>query len=53
MDFLNRCVDVLEVAEAMLDGEIEYRRQNYDVAFAHLRKSIELDDGLVFSEPWA
>jgi tetratricopeptide (TPR) repeat protein len=52
MDFPNRCVDVLEVAEAMLDGEIEYRRQNYEVAFAHLRKSIELDDGLVFSEPW-
>ena len=52
MDFPNRCVDVLEVAEAMLNGEIEYRRQNYDLAFEHLRKSIELDDGLVFSEPW-
>ncbi|KAF2623836.1 TPR domain-containing protein [Macroventuria anomochaeta] len=52
MDFPNRCIDVLEVAEAMLNGEIDYRRQNYDAAFAHLRRSIELDDGLVFSEPW-
>jgi tetratricopeptide (TPR) repeat protein len=37
----------------MLDGEIEYRRQNYDKAFEHLRESIELDDKLPYSEPWS
>ena len=48
----NTVVDLLEIAEAMLNGELEYRRGNYDEAFAYLRKSIELDDGLVYDEPW-
>jgi tetratricopeptide (TPR) repeat protein len=48
----NRMVDVLGVAEAMLNGELEYRKGNYDIAFAHLRKSIELSDGLLYDEPW-
>ncbi len=51
--FNNTCLDVLEVAEAMLDGEIEYRKGNHEAAFAHLRRSVELDDGLAYSEPWA
>ena len=33
-------------------GEIEYRRGNYEVAFAHLRRSVELDDALPYDEPW-
>ncbi|KAM0339086.1 hypothetical protein ACHAPQ_001926 [Fusarium lateritium] len=49
----NNCLDVLEVAEAMLDGELEYRRGNIEVAFEHLRKSIDLDDDLHYAEPWA
>src|SRR5262249_49383117 len=32
----NTVQDLLAVAEAMLDGELEYRRGNYEVAFAHL-----------------
>lgn len=52
LDFPNKCVDTLGVASAMLDGEIEYRRGNYTQAFEHLRRSIELDDGLKYSEPW-
>lgn len=48
-----KCTQTLAVAAAMLDGEIEYRRQNYDKAFEHLRKSIELDDKLPYSEPWS
>ena len=44
--------DLLEIAEEMLNGELEYRRGNYDAAFAHLRKSVELDDGLLYDEPW-
>ncbi len=52
MLFNNTCADILHIAAAMLDGEIEYRRQNYDAAFTHLRRAIELDDGLPYDEPW-
>jgi tetratricopeptide (TPR) repeat protein len=48
----NTVRDLLGVAEAMLDGELEYRRGNYEVAFAHLRRSVELDDALPYDEPW-
>lgn len=51
--FNNTCQDILAVAAAMLDGEIEYRRGNYDEAFAHLRRSVELDDALPYDEPWS
>lgn len=50
--FNNTCVDILGVAREMLAGELEYRLGNYDVAFAHLRRSIELDDSLPYDEPW-
>src|SRR6478752_6844650 len=50
--FNNTCLDILGVASAMLDGEVEYRRGNHDAAFAHLRRSVELDDTLVYDEPW-
>ncbi|KAL6229498.1 hypothetical protein BDW75DRAFT_249634 [Aspergillus navahoensis] len=43
----------LAVAAAMLNGEIEYRRQNYADAFEYLRISIDLDDKLPYSEPWS
>ena len=52
LDFPNRIVDVLKVATAMLDGEIEYRRQNYDAAFRSLREAIVHDDALLYTEPW-
>ncbi|ORY19020.1 hypothetical protein BCR34DRAFT_260416 [Clohesyomyces aquaticus] len=51
-DFPNKCTVVLKVAEAMLDGELEYSKGNYELAFENLRKSIELDDNLVYAEPW-
>lgn len=51
-DYPNKCVDELKVAEAMLAGEIEYRRGNYDLAFKHLKESIRFDDNLLYSEPW-
>jgi tetratricopeptide (TPR) repeat protein len=50
--FNNTAADILEVAAAMLEGEVEYRRGNHDQAFAHLRRSVELDDGLPYDEPW-
>ena len=45
--------DVLAVAGAMLDGELEYRKGNHAVAFAQLRRAIALEDGLPYAEPWA
>ena len=51
-DFPNKSKKVLQIAKAMLDGELEYRKGNYDEAFAHLRTAIERDDNLVYSEPW-
>jgi tetratricopeptide (TPR) repeat protein len=50
--FNNTCLDILAVAAAMLDGEYEYRAGRYGTAFAHLRRAIELDDGLPYDEPW-
>ncbi len=50
--FNNTCQDLLRVAEAMLDGELEYRRGHYEAAFGHLRRAVELDDGLPYDEPW-
>src|SRR5438132_6766507 len=37
----NTVVNLLSVAEAMLSGELEYRKGNHDTAFAHLRRSVE------------
>ena len=48
----NTVRDLLEVAEAMLEGELEYRKGNHDVAYEHLRRSVALDDGLPYDEPW-
>lgn len=49
----NPCIATLEIAAAMLDGELEYRKGNYDEAFDHLRRSVALSDGLQYAEPWA
>ncbi len=48
----NTVVSLLDIAEAMLSGELEYRRGNFDVAFAHLRRSVQLEDALPYDEPW-
>jgi tetratricopeptide (TPR) repeat protein len=50
--FNNRCLDILAIAAEMLSGELDYRKGNIDAAFSHLRRSIELDDGLPYDEPW-
>ena len=50
--FNNRCIDILAVAEAMMRGEIEYRRGRFDAAFDRLRAAVELDDNLPYDEPW-
>jgi len=50
--FNNKCIDILAVASAMLDGELAYRRENFHLAFEELSKSIALDDVLPYDEPW-
>ena len=50
--FNNTAVDILAIAGAMLDGEIEYRKHNFDTAWTHLRRAIALDDDLPYDEPW-
>ncbi|MEG3627714.1 tetratricopeptide repeat protein [Streptomyces poriticola] len=52
MLFNNTCADILAIASAMLDGELEYRKGSYDAAFAALERSIDLDDNLPYDEPW-
>ncbi|KAK3177643.1 hypothetical protein K4F52_009599 [Lecanicillium sp. MT-2017a] len=48
-----KMIDIFKVADAMLEGEIQYRSENYDSAFASLRRAIELEDKLPYSEPWS
>ncbi|RAV11603.1 hypothetical protein DQP55_13285 [Mycolicibacterium sp. GF69] len=50
--FNNTVIDILAIAGEMIDGEIAYRAGEYDAAFAHLRRAIELDDALPYDEPW-
>jgi tetratricopeptide (TPR) repeat protein len=50
--FNNTARDILAIAGEMLDGEIKYREGDFDGAFAHLRRAIELDDALPYDEPW-
>lgn len=48
----NTVAAVLAVAREMLAGELDYRRELYESAFAHLRRAVELDDHLHYDEPW-
>eukprot|EP00518_Triparma_eleuthera_P002628 CAMPEP_0182456018 /NCGR_PEP_ID=MMETSP1319-20130603/1988_1 /TAXON_ID=172717 /ORGANISM="Bolidomonas pacifica, Strain RCC208" /LENGTH=587 /DNA_ID=CAMNT_0024654193 /DNA_START=35 /DNA_END=1798 /DNA_ORIENTATION=+ len=53
---------LLEVSSAILDGEVEYRKQfqlkakgeaaDFKVAFDHLRRAVELSENLAYNEPW-
>jgi tetratricopeptide (TPR) repeat protein len=52
MLFNNTCADILAVASAMLDGELAYRKGDFDTAFAALERSVALDDSLPYDEPW-
>ncbi len=50
--FNNPVAEILAVAEAVLAGEIAYRRGEVEQAFALLRDAVELDDRLNYDEPW-
>jgi tetratricopeptide (TPR) repeat protein len=50
----NNCyLDILRIADAMLDGELEYRKGNFETAFDHLRRAMRMEDGLEYDEPWS
>ena len=50
--FNNTSREIMGVAESMLDGEIEYRAGNVDLAFEYLRRAVQRDDDLLYDEPW-
>ena len=52
MEFPNRMSDILAVGEAMLNGELEYRKGNIESGFKHLEESIRRSDNLIYAEPW-
>lgn len=43
---------VAAVAEAMLAGEIAYRRGEFELAFDYLRTAVQREDELSYDEPW-
>jgi tetratricopeptide (TPR) repeat protein len=43
----------LGVGAALLDGELAYHQGRHEEAYAHLRRAVELDDNLSYTEPWA
>jgi tetratricopeptide (TPR) repeat protein len=52
MVFNNTAIDVLKVGEAMMDGEIAFKAGKIDEGLDHLRRSVALDDALLYDEPW-
>lgn len=48
----NKVIDLLAIADAMLTGEILYRKEEYEAGFAHLRRAVTLEDTLPYDEPW-
>ncbi|WP_169569306.1 hypothetical protein [Sneathiella limimaris] len=52
MVFNNTAQDVLAVGEAMMDGEIAFKSGRIEDGLDHLRRSVTLDDNLLYDEPW-
>ena len=51
--FNNTAHDILAIGKAMMLGELEYRKENHDLAFSHLEQAVGLNDELYYTEPWA
>ena len=49
----NATTDILEVARAMMNGEVEYHAGNIEAGFDNLREANRLHDQLEYAEPWA
>jgi len=43
---------VLDVAEAVMNGEVEYQKGNIEEGFKHLCLAVERDSNLMYDEPW-
>ena len=43
----------LAVGAALLDGELAYHKGRHEEAYRQLRRAVELDDNLSYTEPWA
>ena len=43
---------ILDVAEAVMNGEVEYHKGNFQDAFKHLHLAVERDNNLKYDEPW-
>lgn len=52
MMYTNPVKSYFAVADAMALGELLYRKKQYKEAFEYLRKSVELNDSLIYGEPW-
>ena len=48
---LNAVTKILKIAQAVLEGELAANRGNYNLAISHLKRAIELEDGLNYTEP--
>jgi len=42
---------LIKIAYEVAEGELEAKKQNYDLAISHLRKSVELENQLRYDEP--
>ena len=50
--FNNAARDIMEIAQAMLCGEMAYHRGARESGFACLREAVQRSDQLAYSEPW-
>lgn len=52
MVFNNTAQDVLKIGDAMVDGELAFKSGRVEEGLDHLRRSVRLDDALLYDEPW-
>jgi tetratricopeptide (TPR) repeat protein len=48
---INSAVSLIKIAYEVTSGELEAKKKNYADAIAHLKKAVELEDGLRYDEP--
>eukprot|EP00494_Astrolonche_serrata_P031542 UN31811 len=46
------CTDIINIARCMANGELCYRKKQYEKAWEWLEKGIKYDDALPYDEPW-
>lgn len=48
---LNNFISLLEIGVEVLEGEMAAKQKDFDKATRHLERAIELEDGLIYTEP--